>query len=101
MATIHAMPSPASEAVELDRQIRGAVRDLYSSFARIAYYGWRLKLSDGFKELGFANEYVYMTSLGIGRTRWFEAVAVGKHFILYHLQTSKRFQLIRLCCCCL
>jgi hypothetical protein len=82
MATtsIHVMLSPVSEieASELDKQIRGAIRDSNRSFARLAYYGWRLKLANGFEALGFKNEYVYMATLGIGKTRWFEAVAVGQ-----------------------
>jgi hypothetical protein len=80
MATsaLHVMPTPASEARELDQNIRSAVKRSHQSYAHIAYYGWRLKECDGFKEIGYLHEHAYMMSLGIGKSLWYEAVAVGQ-----------------------
>jgi len=70
--------SAGSEAEILDGQIRHAIGEYNRSFAQLAYYGWRLKLADGFAALGYASEIAYMGSLGIGKTLWFQAVAVGQ-----------------------
>lgn len=80
--TLRVLPSKAapteSEAKTFDQKIRRAVGEYHRSFAHLAFYGWRLKLANGFSEVGFADEYAYMTSLGVGKTRWFQAVAVGQ-----------------------
>ena len=73
------MPSPTlSENRQLDQHIRSAIRQHNVSFMHVAYYGWRLKLNNGFTELGYADEYAYMMSLGVSRSWWFEALAVGQ-----------------------
>jgi len=78
-ASLHVVSAPAvSEIRELDKNIRQSVREYNLSFAHLAYYGWRLKLNDGFAELGYKNEHAYMLSLGIGKTWWFQAVAIGQ-----------------------
>lgn len=71
-------PVELSEAQRLDREVRSAARQYNTSFARMAYYGYRLKLIDGFEELGYSSEYAYMASLGVGKSWWYEALSVAE-----------------------
>jgi hypothetical protein len=71
-------PSTSVDLKAIDTHIRVAISRQHAAFAQLAYWGWKLKLENGYGALGFVNEFAYMASLGIGKTQYYEAVAVGQ-----------------------
>lgn len=94
MATsIHAVaPSVLTPVQQLDQKIRSAIRAYNQSFAHLAYFGWRLKLANGFEELGFEDERAYMISLGVRKSWWYSAVAIGQLLQTMALEEIEKIQ---------
>lgn len=82
MATsIHVLPSPppvAVEAAQCDIRIRQAIKNYSKSFGSLAHWSWKLKSMDGYGLLGYADEKEYFASLGVSRSWYYHAVAVGQ-----------------------
>ena len=75
--------APQPEPIEdYDAELRSAAKALRVSSMRIAFYGWRMKLSDGWTRFGLEpgprGEEAYCDSLGISRATWFRLVRVGQ-----------------------
>jgi hypothetical protein len=75
--------SPESEPIlEYHAELQSAARNLRYSLAKIAYYGWKMRLSDGWVRLGFESgprgEDAYRESLDIPRSTYFKHVRIGQ-----------------------
>ncbi len=74
---------PSDQPVDLfHRELVQAARNLKASLARIAYYGWRMRLAEGWicwgHEPGSRGEDAYRESLGIPRSSYFKFVRIGQ-----------------------
>jgi hypothetical protein len=69
---------PPSELSAHDTAIRKASVSLKISRCQIAYHGWRLRKSNSWNALGFANEEAYRESAGIGPQTWDTCLLVGR-----------------------
>jgi hypothetical protein len=84
------IPAPIGEVLapesypiaQYDTELRAAARNYRYSLAKIAYYGFRLRLTDGWTSLGFEpgprGEEAYRESLDIPRSTWYKAVRIGQ-----------------------
>jgi hypothetical protein len=75
--------SPESHPVEdYHSELQSAARNFRYSMARIAYYGFRMRLSEGWVALGLEpgprGEEAYRESLDIPRSSWYKAVRLGQ-----------------------
>ena len=71
-------PSVAQEAVLCDLRIRSAIKAYHRSFGSLAHWSWKLKAMDGYEVLGYPNEHEYFVSLGVSRSWYYHAVAIGQ-----------------------
>ena len=75
--------APESDSVvRMDQELRAAATAYRKSLARIAYFGFRLRLCEGWRAWGFPGgtegENLYRESLEIPRSSWFKAVRIGQ-----------------------
>jgi len=67
---------------EYDAELRMAAKALRVSSMRIAYYGWRMKLSDGWVRFGLEpgprGEEAYRESIGVPKSSWYRLIRVGQ-----------------------
>jgi hypothetical protein len=67
---------------EYNCEIHAAAKSLRVSSMRIAFYGFRMKMADGWTAWGFESgprgEEAYIESVGIPRSTWFRLVRVGQ-----------------------
>lgn len=94
MGTHFSLPSPsyipqgqvlAPEQVsirEYHAELQSAARNLRQSLAKIAFYGWKMRLNQGWTAIGFApgskGEEAYADSLDIPRSSYFKHVRIGQ-----------------------
>lgn len=68
--------------MEYHSQLQSAARSLKSNLARIAYFGFRMRMSDGWTILGYESgprgEDAYREMLDIPRSTYFKAVRIGQ-----------------------
>lgn len=74
---------PENEPVDIfHRELQVAARALRTNLARIAYYGFRMRMCDGWTSLGLEpgprGEDEYREMLGIARSTYFKAVRIGQ-----------------------
>ena len=74
---------PENEPIEqFHRELQGAARGLRLDLAKISYYGWKMRLSEGWTRFGFQpgskGEEAYSESLGIPRSTYFKRVRIGQ-----------------------
>lgn len=75
--------SPESHPIaQYHQELQQAARAYRNSLAKIAYYGFRLRLTDGWTAMGFEpgprGEEAYRDSLDIPRSTWYKAVRIGQ-----------------------
>lgn len=70
--------APAGEAYGCDLNLRRAAKALKTSLMEIAYYGWRLKRTEGWLELGYEDETAYRHSLDIPKSTYFKFIRIGE-----------------------
>lgn len=71
-----------NNVAEYHREISGAARSYKQSTARIAYFGFRMRLCDGWVVFGYPagpkGEEAYRESLDIPRSTWYKAARIGQ-----------------------
>lgn len=72
------MPPPAGEASECQQHLRRAAHGLKNSLMTIAYYGFRVRMGEYFRDYGFETEDHFRESLDIPRSTWYKAVRIGE-----------------------
>jgi hypothetical protein len=107
MATVLAIPAtvplpPAGEVLspehspvtEYHEELIRASHALRRSLMRIAYYGFRIRLSEGWAMLGFEpgprGEEAYRESLGIPRSTWYKYLRIGQGLHQLSLEDLER-----------
>jgi len=75
--------SPESQPIQdLHRELVSAARALRSCLAKVSYYGWRMRLCEGWTALaypaGSKGEEAYAESIGIPRSTWYRHVRIGQ-----------------------
>lgn len=72
------MPPQVEEASECELNLRRAAHGLKNSFMSIAYYGFRVRMGEYFRDYGFESEDQFRESLDIPRSTWYKAIRVGE-----------------------
>lgn len=77
------LSSESQPILEYHRELVFAARSLRACLAKVSYYGWRMRLCEGWTALGyqagFKGEEAYAESLGIARSTWMKHVKIGQH----------------------
>jgi hypothetical protein len=67
---------------EYHAELQATARTHRSALAKIAFYGFRMRLNDGWTALGFESgprgEEAYREALDISRSTWYKAVRIGQ-----------------------
>jgi hypothetical protein len=88
------LPPEPQPIHEYDEHLREAARAMRQSSMRIAYWGFRMRLSEGWINLGFPagprGEDQYRESLQIPRSSWFRLVRIGQALHQLSLQDLER-----------
>lgn len=76
--------APESQPLQnYHRELMDAARGIRVNLAKIAYYGWRMRLGDGWTLFGFESgpkgEEAYRESLGIPHSTWYKHVRIGQY----------------------
>jgi hypothetical protein len=76
------LPPESTPIAEFHLELQNAARNLRRSLARIAYFGWKMRLNEGWTALQFEpgprGEDAYRESLGIPRSTYYKYVRIGQ-----------------------
>jgi hypothetical protein len=94
-APIGEVLAPESHPIlQYDTELRAAAKAYRNSLAKIAYYGFRMRLSDGWTLLGLEpgprGEEAYRESIDVPRSTWYKAVRIGQQLHQLSLEDLSR-----------
>ena len=74
---------PENEPIDqFHRELQSAARGLRMDLAKIAFYGWKMRLADGWTRFGFESgskgEEAYRESLDVPHSSWYKHVRIGQ-----------------------
>lgn len=86
---------PESHPISLyHRELQSAARSLRQSLVRISYYGWRMRLCDGWVTMGLASgpkgEEAYREMIDVPRSTWYKHVRIGQALHQLSLEDLER-----------
>lgn len=79
-----------------DSELRSAARNYRQSVLKIGYYGARLRMTEGWRDLGFESEEDYRESLDVPRSTWYKYVRICQNYMQLSLPELEAYQITNL-----
>ena len=72
------LPPPSGDAGEALQRMKSAARGLRTNLMTIAYFGFRVRLGEWFRDYGFESEEEFREYLDIPRSTYYKAIRIGE-----------------------